>query len=272
MTSAETTYRKPIIGLMLKNIFFFFLFFLCFETNAQTGFDYFKDYKPILEKVKDSGSNLAFTKLLARFKANDTTLTKYETLALLIGFTDQPEYRPYDDIDTEKDIFISNDNGNYEDASAEADSFLAAHPLSLRALKEKSYSLHQLKKADSSIYFLDLVHRIMLGMLFSGNGKTPETPIFALGLNDGERFIENMGMVVGNKGTGENKSHLYMEMVEGIGDDGDRQSMYFVIQHAKNKATGADKEDNNFKKGSKKNRKKDAKLKNKKEQDPSPKE
>ena len=253
----------------MKNIFTTLSLCCCLGSFGQTGFDYQKDFKPILAKTKDSTTTIGYDKLLARFKANDTTMSKYEVLALMIGFTDQPDYKPYDDIDIEKDIFVLNDNGNYEDALAEADTFLSAHPLSLRVLKEKSYSLHQLKKADSAVYYMDLVHKIMLAMLFSGNGKTPESPIFALGLSDGERFIENAGMTVGNKGTGENKTGTYMELVDAITDEGEHKNMFFVIQHARNKVSGSDKPDNNFKKGSKKSKKKESKSKKQITEDPS---
>ena len=245
----------------MKNVFTFFFLLAGLTAYEQTSFDYQKDFKAILAKTKDSSSNLYYGKLLPRFLANDTLISRYETLALLIGFTDQPDYKPYDDIDTEKDIFALNDNGNYEDALAEANTYLASHPVSLRVLKEKSYSLHQLKKADSSDYCMDLVHKIMSAMIFSGNGKTPESPIFALGLADGERFIENAGMILGNRGTGENKAGNYMELVEAITDEGDHQNYFFIIQHARSKQGNGDDEKAAQKKGSKKSKKKDKKTK-----------
>ena len=214
--------------------------------------------------TKDSTNNLYYDKLLPRFYANDTFISRYETLALLIGFTDQPDYKPFDDIDTEKEIFDLNDHENYEDALTEANAYLATHPLSLRVLKEKSYSLHQLKKKDSADYYMDLVHKIMRAMVFSGNGKTPETAIFALGLADGERFTENAGMTIGNKGTGENKSGAYMELIDAVTDDGEHKNLFFVIQHARNKVNGENNEQGGFMKGGKKSKKKTKKDKEQK--------
>ena len=249
-------------------IFFTAIFLLTGLTAfEQATFNYQKDFKAILAKTKDSSGILSYSRLLARFKANDSTLTRYETLALMIGFTDQPEYKPYDDLDAEKDIFVLNDNGHYEDAMMEADTFLATHPLSLRVLKEKSYSLHQLKKGDSSNYYMDLVQKIMLAMLFSGNGKTPETPIFALGLTDGERFTENAGRVVSNKGTGENKSGLYMQLIDATNDENEHTNYFFLIEHARNKMYGND-EIADDKKGSKKIKKKSKKETRKEKNQP----
>lgn len=55
---------------------------------AQDTFNYQTDFKNILAKTKDKNHKLAYNKLLTRFSALDTTLTDYEVLALLIGFTD----------------------------------------------------------------------------------------------------------------------------------------------------------------------------------------
>lgn len=250
----------------MKSIFTPVVLFFCSAAFAQGSFDYAKDFKVVQAKTKDTSTELSYGKLLMRFIANDNSMTRYETLALMIGYTAQADYRPFEDLDTEKDIFVLNDNGNYQEALQEADTYLATHPLSLRVLKEKSYSLHQLKKADSSDYYMDLVHKIMSAMLFSGNGKTPDTPIFALGLTDGERFMENAGYLVGNKGTSKSKSGVNMQMVDGSNDEGTHVTLLFVIQHAIDKAYGDEKKDAG-KKGNKKSKKK-----NKKDKDQSAKE
>ena len=245
----------------MKSFFTPIILLLCSTTFAQGSFDYAKDFKVMLGKTKDTSNDLSYNRLLKRFISNDNSMTRYETLALMIGYTAQTDYRPFDDLVTEKDIFILNDNGNYQEALQEADPYLATHPLSLRVLKEKSYSLHQLKKADSSDYYMDLVHKIMSAMLFSGNGKTPDTPIFALGLTDGERFMENAGYLVGNKGTSKSKTGLNMQLVDGSNDEGTHVTLLFVIQHAIDKAYGDEKEV-----GGKKDNKK-SKKKNKKDKD-----
>lgn len=242
----------------MKNVILSLLSLISLTIDAQNNFNYQRDFKPILAMTK-ADSALNYDKLLSRFKANDTSLSKYETLALLIGFTDQPDYKPFDDIDTEKDIFLLNDNSKYDEALEEANSYLATHPVSLRVLKEKSYSLHQLRKKDSANYYMDLVTRIMSAMLFSGNGKTPETAIFSLGLSDGERFAENIGMVVASKGTGETKTGLYMQIIDAANDEGVHSNLFFIIQHARNKISGIDKGDWGKKKTPKKGKNKKSK-------------
>ena len=208
-----------------------------YEQTAPSGppFIYQRDFKTLLEQSKDKASDLYYQKLLIRFLNNDSALTRAQTLTLLIGFTDNQKYKPYEDMATEKEIFDMNEGGDYEGALDESKTYLQKHPLSLRILKERSYSYHQLRKADSAKYFMYLVDKVMSAMIYSGKGKTPETAIFSLGLIDGEHFIENVGMTAANKTTTSPKSKTLMYIVDALSDEGTHTNYYFVIQHARDK-------------------------------------
>lgn len=205
---------------------------------AQEIFDYKKDIKIILAMTKDSASPLCYSKLLPRFLAKDTSMHGYQMLALLIGFTDQEAYNPYEDIETEKSIFDLNEAGNYEEALVQSEAYIKKHPLSLRILKERSFAFYQQKQQDSADYYMDLVDKIMEGMVFSGKGLTADKPMFALGLDDGEHFMKNVGMIITNRATGNNQRGDFMEIVNGMKEDGSTKIMYFLIQHAYNKMDG----------------------------------
>lgn len=205
---------------------------------GQEVFDYKKDIKIILAMTKDSASPLSYSKLLPKFLAKDTSMHGYQMLALLIGFTDQEAYNPYEDIETEKSIFDLNEAGNYEDALDQSAAYIKKHPLSLRILKERSFAFYQQKQQDSADYYMDLVDKIMEGMAFSGKGLTADKPMFALGLDDGEHFMKNVGMVITNRATGNNQRGDFMEIVNGMKEDGSTKIMYFLIQHAYNKMDG----------------------------------
>src|ERR1700739_4098558 len=73
--------------------------------SIQNTFNYQKDFKRILYRTKDPKDNLSYEKLLKRFKGDDTTMTDYEVLALMIGFTDNSEYKPYQDLEAERSIY-----------------------------------------------------------------------------------------------------------------------------------------------------------------------
>jgi len=243
------------------------------STPPPPTFIYHKDFKHILDSTQDAGSNLYYQKLLIRFLNNDSSLSKMETLALMIGFTENPSYKPLEDMEKEIEIFDLNNNGEFADAINQSRVFLQKHPLSLLVLRECSYAYQKVSKRmandmifdssitynDSAKYFMDLNDKIMEAMIFSGKGRTPEAPIFSLGLADGEYFIPNVGYQIEKKDTEWNKYGHFMEVVTAI-DNLTPKKFYFVIQHAKlkidddqaNEAAGKKKKKSSSKKEKKK--------------------
>lgn len=208
--------------------------------QSPVPFNYQRDFKAILEKTKDKTSDLYYQKLLIRFLDNDSSLSWADMLALLIGFTENSHYKPYKDMATEKEIFDMNEEGDYEGALVESKTYLQTHPVSLRILKERSYSYHQLRKQDSAKYFMTLSDKVMGAMIYSGKGKTQDAAIFSLGLIDGEHFIENIGMTVANKTTTSPKSKTLLYIVDAMSDEGTHTNYYFNLQHARDKMNEED--------------------------------
>ncbi len=233
-----------------------------YEQDSAVAFNYQRDFRAIVEKTKDKTSDLYYQKLLIRFLDNDPSLTRAQTLALMIGYTENAHYKPFKDMETEKDIYDLNENGDYDEALVQSKAYLATHPLSLRILKERSFAYHETKKLDSAKYFMDLVDKVMNAMIYSGKGKKPEEPIFSLGLADGEWFIPNVGLTITGKNTAWNKNNNFMEVIDTVNFDGMHVNYYFVIQHAKDKIDDDEVNDANPKKPkkpSKKSNKKDNK-------------
>jgi hypothetical protein len=206
---------------------------------GQTTFSYKDDFKKVLSKTKDQNDNLYYSKLLKRFSANDSTLTDFEVLALLIGFTDKTEYKPYDDLTTEREIYKLNGEKKYQEGLDKANEFLKTHPLSVKALFEKSYSFYKLGQMDSTQYYLDQGQRIFKAMYFSGNGITKETPTFALGPADGQDYINKfVGADIGTMGSGRDKNGNFLDILGAKFEDGQTVTLYFIIQHATDKMFG----------------------------------
>lgn len=158
-------------------------------------------------------------------------MTESEILALLIGFTDKPSYKPYNIVETERLIYNLNDEGKYQAACDTATKLLKEYPLSYQALKEKSYALGKLGFEDSASYYLDLVAKIMSAMVYSGDGQTPETAMFALGPADGQHLLGGAGLSIGSMGSGKDKNGNFVDILE-VSKDGNNRSIYFNIQHA----------------------------------------
>lgn len=209
---------------------------------GQTSFNYKDDFKTVLAKTKNQNDNLSYDKLLKRFTTNDTTLTDFEVLALMIGFTDKPEFKPYSDLSKEREIYNINGDGKFQEALDSANVFLKTHPLSVKVLFEKAYSFHKLGQEDSAAFYAYKGRRIFKAMYFSGNGKSPETPTFALGPADGQDYIYKYigskigGAKIGMMGSGSDKNGNFIDILEVVPNNGSTSyKLYFIIQHATDK-------------------------------------
>jgi hypothetical protein len=203
---------------------------------GQTTFSYKDDFKKVLAKTKDANDNLSYDKLLKRFAVNDTTLTDFEVLVLLIGFTDNPEYKPYEDLATEREIYGMNGEGKFKEGLENANRFLKTHPFSVKVLFEKAYSFHKLGQEDSAAFYAYKGQRIFSAMRFSGNGKTKETPTFALGPADGQDYIHKfVGADIGIMGSNKDANGNFLDILEAKFGDGTSVTLYFIIQHATGK-------------------------------------
>ena len=219
------------------NIISFLLFITIGQiTYGQKTFSYQEDFKKVLAQTKDPKNKLSYPKLLNRFKVNDTTLTDFEVLALLIGFTDKPDYKPYDDLKIEREIYELNEEKKYQEGLNKANIFLKTHPVSVKTLFEKSYSFYKLGQKDSAQFYAYQGQRIFSAMYFSGNGKTKETPTFSLGPADGQDYIRKfVGAKIGKMGSGSDKNGNFLDILEAKFEDGETLILYFIIQHATDK-------------------------------------
>lgn len=226
------------------------------ETPPEPPFIYKRDFKAILDSSQDRTSSLYYQKLIIRFLNNDSSLTNSEVLALMIGYTGNPHYKPLEDMEKEQEIYDLNLNGECREVIKRSRPFLQTHPLSLLILREISYAYQQVSKReyqanlimdsavlyqDSGKYFMDLNDKIMEAMIYSGKGRTPEAPIFALGIADGEYFIPNVGFRIETDGQKEkkdtewNKDGNFVEVITALVDNVNVRKYYFIIQHAKQK-------------------------------------
>jgi hypothetical protein len=209
---------------------------LAFITTAQNSFNYKKDFNTILAKTKDPKDKLNYDKLLTRFKTNDTTLTNAEVLALLIGFTVKPEYKPYTHLKEEKAVYDLNAEGKYDEGLVKANEFLATHPFSVKVIFERSFSYYKARMTDSAKIFASQGYKIFNAMKYSGDGKTKQTAMFALGPEDGEDYIYKfLGSGTGQKGNIPDDDGHKLNFYEVVSKVEEPYTLYFNVQHAEKK-------------------------------------
>ena len=215
------------------------LSFFCLPAMVKAQvFDYHKDYDKMLVRTQDKADTMYYNRLLPRFLKLDTTLTVKEMLYLMVGYTGQPGFKPYQDLETEKRVYSLNNEARYDKAIQAADSFLKLHPLNQSVLIEKAFAYHQLKQLDSAAFYKGQFSRIMATMDWSARGRTPEEAIFAIGPQDGQNFIDKYYHAdLGRSGSAEDRDGNFCQMLEmKFRKAGKEQAvvLYFAIQHAVN--------------------------------------
>jgi tetratricopeptide (TPR) repeat protein len=216
-------------------------------------FKYSRDYKRILEMTKMDTSALFYPKLYKRFLAADSTLTNYEVLALQIGYTDNDNYWPYQDIEMEREIWGLNEQKEYEKAIKTCDTLLSRNPYNLLACREKSYAFKKLGQPDSADYYFDRFDKIVCCDLATGDGNTYETSWFVISPADGQWIIQLafQGSIC-FMGSGQDKDENFHDILGYKSDEEDDSKskkrkkendclhLYFNIEHAANRMFGKD--------------------------------
>jgi Domain of unknown function (DUF4919) len=218
--------------------------------QEKIDFDYSKDYKVILSQTKSDTSRLFYPKLFQRFLVGDSTLTNYEVLALQIGYTDNDNYWPYQDIEMERDIWSLNEQMEFEKAVKTCDTLLNRNPFNILACREKSYAYKKLGMQDSADYYFDRFDKIVSCDLATGDGISYETSWFVISPADGQWIIKLA--FHGNicfMGSGRDKSNNFHDILGFQRDNEDKQTkkkkkdedclyLYFNIEHAANRMLG----------------------------------
>jgi len=230
----------------------FTVFIVANELLAQEylDFKYSRDYKNILASTKSDSSNVCYTKLLKRYLSGDSTLTNYEVLALQIGYTDNDNYWPYQDIDMERKIWDMDEEKKYEKAIKTCDTLLSRNPFNILACREKSYAFEKLGQQDSADYYFNRFDKIVLSDLSTGNGKSYESSWFVLSPADGQWIIRlafQEGICF--MGSGHDNNDNFIDILGIISSDNEDKpkkkkkdddciKLYFNVEHAANRMFG----------------------------------
>jgi len=218
---------------MKKITFLLLLFPVLFL--SQNNFEYKRDFEKILQESKKKNSELSSSKLLERYIKADTTLTDKQVLALLINFTDNAHYKPYKDLEFSRNLYKLNEEEKFNQAITEGEKFLSNHPFDLKTLDEVAYAYYKKDNLPLSDSYQTKADLIFKAMIYSGDGTSIDTPMFALNPSDGQDFIKKVFEAkIGSMGSGRDKNGYFIDMLE-IQEGEKKQMMYFIIPHATKK-------------------------------------
>ena len=239
----------------MKNLKVILILIICssaIQAQLFIDFNYSRDYNKILALTKKETSGLFYPNLYKRFAAADTTLTNYEVLALQIGYTDNDNYWPYQDVEMEREIWGLNEQKKFKKAIKTCKILLGKNPFNILACREKGYAFNKLGQQDSADYYFYKFNKIVMCDLSTGDGRSYETSWFVISPADGQWIIRlafHRGICF--MGSGRDKDSNFHDILGYHPDDEDQKSevkenssdcmhLYFNIQHAAKRMFGKD--------------------------------
>lgn len=218
-----------------------FVFSFAFICTAQSSFSYSTDFEVMLDESKEVNSEQNYHCLLQRFNNADTTLTNEEVIRLMIGFTFNVNYKPYVNIELEREIRAAVKDESFDFAIDLSNKHLSSNPLSLMANAEKWFSYYKLNH-DSTEFYHSKLTLLMNAIHDSGEG-TFNSPYFILSPIDGQVILSLFYPgSIGSMGSGKDKDGNFCDILEFIPRNGDEpHDVFFVIEHAMNLMMQLDK-------------------------------
>lgn len=159
------------------------------------------NYDAIKKETYDVNHDHYYPVLMARYMANDTTLTTKEYHTLYYGFTLQEDYNPYRESEMKKPVsnLLASDSLSVEDCDSILRYSLKAVedvPFDLRTINMVIYGYSCTGNKDESLVWSRKLEGLTKAILSSGSGETKESPIHIIYPSDEYVIINLLGLKV----------------------------------------------------------------------------
>ena len=160
------------------------------ELNPDGNYASMVNFDSLKMVITDAGNNKSYIKLLNRFLENDKHLTPEEMYILIIGYSRDKYYNPfnYNDINTMKQLVAY----SLDSAISKGLEIINTNPLNPSLNRELMYCYRKKNDPVSAENYLIRVKQFYSGMLYSGNG-TCERPYIILWSKEDNNFINYLG-------------------------------------------------------------------------------
>ena len=151
---------------------------------ATTKFDSLK------KVVADAGSQFCYHKLLTRYLADDASLTPLDMYMLIVGFSHEQSYNPfnYNDI-FEVKMLASH---NLDSAIKRGEELVQTNPLNPSLNRELMYYYRKKNDSAQGDRYMNRIRQFFNGVLYSGDG-TCKKPYISLWAKEEYNFISYLG-------------------------------------------------------------------------------
>lgn len=199
------------------------------------SFDYNTDFYRLRFESSKTETESEYQKLYSSFRKN-LPMSDQEVLELMIGFTRQPSYRPYQIQEKHRELLGYVVKKKDREALKVAEEILATDPLNYTALLEKAFLL-QKSKMDSMDYYQSLFVKVENAILKSGDGSL-EKPYFVLYPGDGQSILMlRQNKKITKAGTGKDSNGFFLEAID-ISEKEGPKTVFFMITHARLRKEG----------------------------------
>jgi hypothetical protein len=193
-------------------------------------FSYKRDFDYYLKESIIKKSKYNYSTLLNRFLKFDRTLNNNEIIALMIGFTINDNYKPYGNLNKEREIMSLIGNKEYKKSLTISKKLLKTNPLNFTALIEKGYALMKINN-DVTQFPSFSSRQVVDAILWTGDGSS-NSPYFVLSPIDGQTIIKYIfGNPIGIMGSGSDSNGYFLDILE-MKTDKESISKHFIIEHA----------------------------------------
>jgi len=140
--------------------------------------------------VNETASQFNYQKLLSRYLADDKMLTPQEMYMLIVGYSTQKTYNPFN----YNDILEMNMMANHdvESAIAKGNELIKTNPLNPTLNKELMYYYRKKDDTVQADKYLNRIRQFFNGVLYSGNGSCNK-PYISLWAKEEYNFITYLG-------------------------------------------------------------------------------
>ena len=154
------------------------------------------DYDDIKIKTQNPASPYFYTKILDRYKKNDTTLTQTDYYYLYFGFTFNSNYDPNNDEAVNALVLSEVEKLNSSKALKNALQLYEKDPVNLKLLLYITLCYSNLSDLKLKKIFTDKYAKLIKAIYNSGDGKTVETAYVVIRVNDEYQLLQVLKLSV----------------------------------------------------------------------------
>jgi hypothetical protein len=196
------------------------------ESKVDTSYYGAGQYDSLRNVVVDTSNLYSYKRLLKRFLADDRSLTSREMFMLIIGYSRQPEYNPFNYNDISEVKMLS---GHDPDAAIEkGTALMQTNPLNPSLYRELMYSYRKKNDPQRAEKYLSRIKQFFSGVLYSGNG-TCAHPYVSLWAKEEYNFLNYLGYKTTDEHAMGSCAGKMAEIIYATNSAGQKEQAYFNV-------------------------------------------